>query len=583
MAGFVERVVIEVQARTKGAAADLKDMGANVNHANGLFDKAKAGLGGLGNTLSGLIGGPSGYVALGTAAVAGAVKLADGFAKVALAADNMANRTGMSVDAASRWIAVADDVGVSTDEIANASQKLVQNMGKAPEAFAALGITASDTNEAMLQAIDVLNRTPAGAERAALGAQIFGKSWGTVSELIVNGSGNIRKALAEVSDAQVINDAEVAKAKRYRAAMDDLSDAVSDVGTEMGSQLAPAIAEAAAALADLVSGIDSFVNSIPGVSGGLGSYFQALVYPLTGLTEGMDRAKDSSRGFFERVTGGLQGLTSGVPILNAATNKLADWTNGNEDARDALDEETNSAEATKAKTAELAQAQADAAKAAADHEAALRRLTDAQLAAAGSSLAEADAWDRVLSSMDKAKVATDDSKTSVDEVAAANRDALGAILQYAGAADKAAEATAKANGEQYDARQSAVVQITALQQVKQKFPELSPVIDTFIAKLSTAAQTDVDVDVTASPDLASASSARNGLARTATAGGPIVVPMVGKFTNTPTAGQGGGGGGYGARTVNNVTVNVPPTLDGAKVVNAFGGGTSRNGGLRRAG
>jgi hypothetical protein len=169
----------------------------------------------------------------------------------------------------------------------------------------------------------------------------------------------------------------------------------------------------------------------------------------------------------------------------------------------------------------------------------MRSLVDATLAAGSSTFAAADAYDSMLENMEESKKATDDGKTAVNEKEAADRKAMDSVLKYAAAESKAAEDTAKANGQQFTAKDAAQAQIDALNKVKAKFPELSPIIDTYIAKLQTASNP-VTTPIKAEADMASVDRAMNQIANRVAATASKVGNIVAGF------GSGGGGSGGGS-------------------------------------
>ncbi len=251
MATFSERIRLIVESDgTSKVAGDFSKLDDNVSKSGKSMDtwKSKAGQAGafIGNNLPLLLAGA------GAAAVAFAAKSVSAFEDTALSAGKLADATGLSVEEASKWNEVAGDIGISTESLGTSFGFLLKSIGKNPEKFAELGITATDASGQIKQAIAIINQMPEGAERAAMGAQLFGKSWTNLSELIAQGTGEISKNLAAVSDAKIIDTEELGKARQFRASMDDLNDAIEDVSLTIGEALVPGLAKAASGLAKLL-------------------------------------------------------------------------------------------------------------------------------------------------------------------------------------------------------------------------------------------------------------------------------------------------------------------------------------------
>src|SRR5262245_26315507 len=108
-----------VDADIKGAVSEFKKLegtaGSSLDgvekKASSFGGKLKDGLSSLGAILSSAIG-PAALAGAGAALGAFAMKGVDAFQSVALAAGKMSDATGLNVETASRYIAIADDIGV---------------------------------------------------------------------------------------------------------------------------------------------------------------------------------------------------------------------------------------------------------------------------------------------------------------------------------------------------------------------------------------------------------------------------------------------------------------------------------------
>jgi uncharacterized phage infection (PIP) family protein YhgE len=246
VASFSDKVTVVIDVVTEKATRGMKDFKSSVKEAEGFTGKLKAGVGALGSQFKAVATSPAG-LATGVAALgAGALKAVDEFASLGIEVGKFSDATGVAADDASRLMEVAGDVGIDVGSLESAIGKLNKTID--PELFADLGIEiaktadgATDVNGTFLNVIDKLNGIKDPAEKARVASKLLGKGWQEMAELIGQGSDKLSKSLEEVSDAKVIDKDEVEKARRYRAAMDELNDAVQDMVLSVGAGLTPAV------------------------------------------------------------------------------------------------------------------------------------------------------------------------------------------------------------------------------------------------------------------------------------------------------------------------------------------------------
>ena len=111
MADFTKKISIQVELLTGQAKRGVTDFRNAISGAEGPVNKLKAGAASLGASLRGIpfpvlaAGAAAGAAAVGKAAV----DMVNDFPDVAIAAKDLGTATGLGTEAASRWIAVADD------------------------------------------------------------------------------------------------------------------------------------------------------------------------------------------------------------------------------------------------------------------------------------------------------------------------------------------------------------------------------------------------------------------------------------------------------------------------------------------
>jgi hypothetical protein len=276
------KITTIVDFQIENAKSSLSGLRTQIGDAEGLVGKLKAGFGGLGDTVKTALAGPGGLTLAGgaIAAVGGAAfEAVSKFSDLGVEIGKFADATGLSTDEASRWIEIAGDIGIDAGTLEGAIGKMNKTAGNTPDKFDAAGISIGrmkdgtvDANKTLLNTIDRLNGIKDPAKKAALGAQIFGKGWQNVAELIGEGSDQIVKDLKNVDDAKVFDDDKVRKARDFRAAMDNLHDSFEQISIIIGSELAPAFSSTIGQLAqivDLAEKVGPLLHtafSIPGAS-----------------------------------------------------------------------------------------------------------------------------------------------------------------------------------------------------------------------------------------------------------------------------------------------------------------------------
>jgi hypothetical protein len=289
MAVELASAYVSIIPTTKGIAAGLeKELGAPVAAAakkagddagkslTSSFDKVGGGLTKFGGIATGMA----------AAAGTGLIKLAGNFEDLALHANKMSLATGLTVDAASRWIEVSGDLGVEADTVQSSLGKLNKAADLTPDKFAAIGAEvirtkdgAVNVNATFLSTVDALNAMTDPAARQTAAAALLGKGWQGMAELIGEGSGKLKASLADVADAKVINPGEVQKAKDYRGDLDHLTDSIEELGLSIGQSAAPMIGH----LADGIGTVVDLVGKANAVTGGAAGTFLTFATAGVGL------------------------------------------------------------------------------------------------------------------------------------------------------------------------------------------------------------------------------------------------------------------------------------------------------------
>jgi hypothetical protein len=584
VASFTERVSVLIDVTGDKASSSLQSIKGAVADAEGGFGKLKAGAGAAFDSIGVL--GPAAIGAAAGAAAKYVVDMVNGFEDLALKANDFASATGLAVDDASRWMEVAGDVGVNVGTLEGAINKMNLAAGKGD--LAKLGIEGQTTSDQLLNALTHLQNIPDASQRATEGVKIFGKSWTNLAPL-VESSKDLRQALKDVSEGQVIDQAEVEKAKRYRDAVDNLSDAWANFTLKVGEAAVGPITDTLELVGELADQIGSLGGK---ASGGVdwGEVFG--LSKLSDVTGGLKQAGDSSLSLVDNMKGIGKATFGLIPGLGGWADSTFTVTSASDQA------------------AQAAQDVADAAKAQADQVAAATQAitdnTNAVLASINSQLGFEDAQSKTTKAIENYVTAAVDAGNEAGTNTGLNlkytdamRGAEQAALAQASAAVKLAQDTATASGTALTAGESNDIMRASLLDVASTLGPNDPLrahLYDYIAQLGSV---DRDVHSTITADTSQAEKAianlmgsirsfvlphNTTLGATTQAAGYGAPAGVGvSATATSSAGSSVPGasttvaGGVRAAQVVNVTYNAPPGVNPADVVRVLDRWTATRG------
>ena len=227
----------------KAAFGDFKDA---VGKAEGGMGKFKAG---SKVALDAVKANAFTFAAAAGSAIAGfAVKAIGDFQDLAISAGKFSDATGLAVEEASRYIEAAGDIGVPIDAVEGAIGRLNRTIGADPDLVRDLGVDlvylkdgSLDVNETFLNTIERIKGIKDPAEKARVAAQLLGKGWQSMAELIELGADDLRKSLDGVSESKIIDEKELKRARDFRDSMDELNDKFGDITLMVGEALMPVI------------------------------------------------------------------------------------------------------------------------------------------------------------------------------------------------------------------------------------------------------------------------------------------------------------------------------------------------------
>jgi hypothetical protein len=287
-------------------------------------------------------------IAAGAALGKFALKAIGDFQDLAIAAGKFGDATGLAVEDASRYIEAAGDIGVPVDALEGAIGRLNKTIGANPDKVRNLGVDlvylndgSLDVNETFLNTIQRIKDIKDPAEKATVAAQLLGKGWQGMAELIDMGADDLRKSLDSVSGSKVISEEDLRNAKDYRDAVDDLKDKFEAVTLEVGKFLVPILVD----ILEIAEKISDTVGKIPDplLHLSTGGFFARgdgrsglLEEKIAGVNAEMDKYTSYSRSRIDAIEGINEALDEQEEVVTTLTT---DWQTllGTLDIREAFD------------------------------------------------------------------------------------------------------------------------------------------------------------------------------------------------------------------------------------------------------
>lgn len=265
-------ILVDVKNAREGAQ-QLRDVGKAGKDAGGQAEQSGQGFGGLAKNLAVAAGGAvalkKGYGFMKDAA--------NGAAQLAKDTAALTRTTGMDAQTASAWVSIAKNRGIATDTLTRSftifSKQLrsVEQGGKAATtAFKDLGISADElkgmnTEQALNATADAFQKLPAGADKAAIAQQLFGRQSQALLPLLNLGSEGLKEQMdimkkhgLTLDESGVKKGLELAKTQREMKATTE------GLKMSIGQALLPAFVAASNALLPLIQGFTWAMQKIPG-------------------------------------------------------------------------------------------------------------------------------------------------------------------------------------------------------------------------------------------------------------------------------------------------------------------------------
>ena len=164
-------------------AADVARLREDMNKALGLVQRTARGFDDAAAQMRGALGGIGG--GLSAAAFGTWIKSAIDFQDQL---NDLNKTTDIAVSKLAGISLMSKQTGSDLTGMAQAMNKLTLEMGKAPDKFAKIGITAKDPLEAFKQLSDIFRSIEDPQLRAAVAAEALGKGWASAAPALAEGS-----------------------------------------------------------------------------------------------------------------------------------------------------------------------------------------------------------------------------------------------------------------------------------------------------------------------------------------------------------------------------------------------------------
>lgn len=268
MATLTDRIAVLIDSRANVAGFNqaASASGQLQTQQQGLFSR-------LAQNKTALLGWGAAGLAASALVVKGATSAAESYADLAGDVRNVKNAIGESAETASRWVAVADDFGISGDKLGTSLGRFGRNLQSGALDLSQWGAEivrsrdgAVDMQETLLSVADAYKNESSAAARSELLLRAFGRSGRELIPILEGGRDRIKEMFAAVPEGQIFDDEDLSKAREYQLAMDNLSDAAREFEVAIGEFVAPAmgdLANNAAEAARAVGPIIAELREIP--------------------------------------------------------------------------------------------------------------------------------------------------------------------------------------------------------------------------------------------------------------------------------------------------------------------------------
>lgn len=229
-------------------AADVARLREDMNKALGLVQRTARGFDDAAAQMRGALGGIGG--GLSAAAFGTWIKSAIDFQDQL---NDLNKTTDIAVSKLAGISLMSKQTGSDLTGMAQAMNKLTLEMGKAPEKFAKIGITAKDPLEAFKQLSDIFTSIEDPQLRAAVAAEALGKGWASAAPALAEGSKAIGDMVTRGEELAGITKLDAEMADAFNDSMSELQLALMGTASNLAGDMLPLLTELVKSLTEVTA------------------------------------------------------------------------------------------------------------------------------------------------------------------------------------------------------------------------------------------------------------------------------------------------------------------------------------------
>ena len=229
-------------------AADVARLRSDMGNALGIVQRTARGFDDAAAQMRNALGGIGG--GLSAAAFGTWIKSAIDFQDQL---NDLNKTTDIAVSKLAGISLMSKQTGSDLTGMAQAMNKLTLEMGKAPEKFAKIGITAKSPLEAFGQLSDIFKSIEDPQLRAAVAAEALGKSWASTAPALSEGSKAIADMVARGEELAGITKLDAEMADAFNDSMSELQLALMGTASNLAGDMLPLLTELVKSLTDVTA------------------------------------------------------------------------------------------------------------------------------------------------------------------------------------------------------------------------------------------------------------------------------------------------------------------------------------------
>lgn len=179
--------------------------------------------------------------------------------------ESLSKALGTSLEKTSDYLVATRHLGIDTQTLVGASDRMTRQIYTNADAFERLGVRVKDTQgnfrptvDVMAQVNDKLREIPAGMDRNIAGQQVYGRGWADVRDILKLTTAELEDATVKAAKLGLVVGPEgTAQADAYKQAMNDVRLVGQSLSMQLGKELLPTLIQLGNAFSDQSDAIGS--------------------------------------------------------------------------------------------------------------------------------------------------------------------------------------------------------------------------------------------------------------------------------------------------------------------------------------